>query len=595
MKKRLLSLLLVGVMASGLLAGCGDKANESTGESKETAGKAEESVSSKVDESSEESSQYPEYLNLDGYYPIVDKDEEITLKIAVLRTSGTETIPMEDLWFVKHMAENLNINVEWDEWTMDNQGERRNLMLMGNDLPDMMLNCGLGKGEANTYGVDNEMFLPVSDWVSEELTPNLYELLEDPSIYEHSAAKNGKVYSVSQRVLERIGGTYSVPLYRTFIDSKFLDAVGLEEAPDTLDGFIDFLRAVKDLDPETMGLEEILPYVPRYTAGLTERYLSTAFGWATKWNIKGWLWDVTEQKVVVPYLQEKYLDYVRVLNTLYTEGLIYEDMYTADLTETRADMLNAAVLDDDAAFVTRADWKDFVPARPLKSEYNNGTAVASTQKPIANGAVYISANTEYPELCVRFMDYLYSMEGSTYFVYGPDAKADDEIKLGMKGFTVDGSTGTITLPEIPEGEILDNWVHSNICPTMSVVADPKYYMNYYAGVEEINYQLNLEDANDHHNNQLNDMLKGGQKLTAVMTDPYLTEEQNASYGDLITLVKDYVSAEEAKFVTGERPIDELDDFHQEIMDMGGAELQELIDEIFADFEYVPYDYKYFHD
>ena len=25
------------------------------------------------------------------------------------------------------------------------------------------------------YGVDNEMFLPISDWVSEELTPNLYE------------------------------------------------------------------------------------------------------------------------------------------------------------------------------------------------------------------------------------------------------------------------------------------------------------------------------------------------------------------------------------------------------------------------------------
>lgn len=591
MKKRLLSLLLVGVMASGLLVGCGQEASEN----KETAGKTEESVASKNDEASEENSKYPEYLNLDGYRPIVNEDEEITLRIAVLRTVGAETIPMEDLWFVKYLNENLNINVEWDEWTYDNMSERKNLMLTGNDMPDMVWNGSLG-GDINQYGVDNEMFLPISDWVSEELTPNLYEQLSDPSIYDHSKAKDGKVYAVSRKSLERKGAYSSTPKYRVFIDSKFLNALGMEEAPDTLDGFVDFLREVKELDPASMGLEEIVPYVPRGDKYFITWYLSTAFGWAPGGLLNDFIWDETEQEVVIPYFQEKYLDYVRLLNTLYTEGLIHEDTYTYDPTEARAHMLNAAVIDDDAAFVARPDdWKDFVLARPLKSEYNNGVAVATTWAPISGGQVIISANTEYPELCLRLMDYLYSPEGSTYFTYGPEATADEEIKHGQPGFTVDPSTGVVTIPGVKAEEGVDNWIHSNICPTMGVVSDPKYYLHTFAGVDEIDFKLNLEDGNDYLNNTLAESLKGGQKLTAVMTAPYMTEEQIERYTDLSSLVFNYAATEETRFIVGDRPIEELDEFQQELMDMGGTELLELKDEIFADFEYVPYDFKYFVD
>ena len=165
----------------------------------------------------------------------------------------------------------------------------------------------------------------------------------------------------------------------------------------------------------------------------------------------------------------------------------------------------------------------------------------------------------------------------------------------MQGFTVDPSTGIVTSPDAPEGESVDAWVHSAICPTMGVFGDSKYYLHTFAGVEEIDYQLNLEDADGHHNNMIADTLKGGQKLTAILTKPYMTDEQIERHTDLSTLIINYVQTEEARFITGDRPIEELDDFHQEIMDMGGSEWLELIDEIFADYEYVPYDFKYFVD
>ena len=49
---------------------------------------------------------------------------------------------------------------------------------------------------------------------------------------------------------------------------------------------------------------------------------------------------------------------------------------------------------------------------------------------------------------------------------------------------------------------------------------------------------------------------------------YLEAEQAARYTDLKTVIKNYVNTETAKFVVGQRSLDELSDFFDELKNMG---------------------------
>lgn len=203
MKKIIRTLIATG-MSACLLAGCGGTGDtpESGQSSRETApaSSQEEGAESGEDTSQEASSgtagQYPDCLNLDSYRPIVKEGEDITLRLAVKRdVIGNSDI--EESWFVQFIEQELNINLEIEELTEENVEERKNLMLASDDLPDMMLSIGITNSEIVQYGVEGGMFLPMSDYFSEELTPYILQTLNE---YEEAktayTAIDGKMYTL---------------------------------------------------------------------------------------------------------------------------------------------------------------------------------------------------------------------------------------------------------------------------------------------------------------------------------------------------------------------------------------------------------------
>lgn len=55
----------------------------------------------------------------------------------------------------------------------------------------------------------------------------------------------------------RPGRPDTIGAERVFIDTRYLKAIGMEEAPKTLDGFVDMCRAFKELDPADLGVDRI--------------------------------------------------------------------------------------------------------------------------------------------------------------------------------------------------------------------------------------------------------------------------------------------------------------------------------------------------
>lgn len=167
--KRVWKRVIAVGMAAMLVCGCGAGGGEQTASLGEQSPVKAEQAKETAEGSSEEAAvdtQYPEYLNLDSFRPIVKDGEEVTLRVLTMRESIANS-DINENWFVKFIEEKLNINLEIEEVNESTYEERRNLMLASNDLPDIILNMHLSANDMVNYGMDGQQFLPMSDYISE--------------------------------------------------------------------------------------------------------------------------------------------------------------------------------------------------------------------------------------------------------------------------------------------------------------------------------------------------------------------------------------------------------------------------------------------
>lgn len=580
MKKKLRTLLAL-VLAVCMLAGCGSTAGKE--ESKAPATSSSQAQASTPAASSSaapvEESKYPEYLNMDSYRPIVNEGEEITLKMAIF-ASSIATTPFEDRWFYNFIEEELNINLEVEVLSSTNVSERTNLMLGTADLPDMMLNLYIGNPEIVQYGVGDGLFLPMSDYIDEELTPNITKLLADnPDAAAACVAPDGKMYTVPMVGSAPHGADSH---YNTYIDTEMMKAAGIEEVPDTVDEFIDMLRAFKNLDPAQFGVDEIWPMIT--VRQLDGYFLQETFGWATD-NRKTTsvpVWDVYNKEVAIPAMTEAYIDYLTMLNTMYTEGLLHPDYYTMDQETARAYCAEgkAGVCSDwSIGTYTMTDFAKYVSVSPLKTKWS-GEGVATVYPTYSVGDIQISADTEYPELCMRLLDYFYSEEGAAYSYFGPVKGSEDCLGL------VDGYT-------IVDGQINYGDAGAKYASPIEYQANHIMFFDYsltniaekaafeMAGETYTVKPLNPEDPGDWDYITVLEATEAYHQapLPSVYPDP----ELSAEYGDLQTLIQSHVDTETAKFVVGQRPLSEFADFQKELKDLGGDRYLEIAQGYYANY------------
>lgn len=574
MKKRLSFMIAAGLMIS-MLGGCGNT-NTTTKESSESSKSSETKTSVESSEVKEESI-YPDYLNLESARPIVKEGEEITLKVAVKRRASAET-PVEDTWFFKFVEEKLNINLEVEWVTAD---ERKALMLNSDDLPDIMVDLGMTSQDVVKYGVENGQFLPLNEWMSEELTPNMMESMEayaDKWVwYEES---DGNIYSLPRVSSSRWGAGDSMPYYRMFISNDYLDAAGITELPATLDEYVDMLRTFKAMDAKDMGVDEIYPMISLW--GYEKSFFANALGWAlsSPTDLTEPAWDMTMGEMVIPCLEDKFVDYITLYNTLYTEGLLHPDYFTLDKVTVRA-------LEGEGAVAVCCDaapynfdpegYEDYVAQAPITSEYTDEAFAVATNIVTAPGAVLVSASTEYPELCMRFLDYMCSAEGQIYMNHGAPKGSEDT--MGMyEGWTYED--GSFFYEEVTSGKyessikFIDN-VISMATAGIVQFGDYELLAQAYVGVQNPEFtKPNINTGDGNYRYLVREAVNG--LLVEAIKPVKIESAKFEDYSDLKLLLQNEVDTEFAKFVTGQRDLAELPEFIKDLKEMGGDEYAEIV-------------------
>ena len=264
-------------------------------------------------------------------------------------------------------------------------------------------------------------------------------------------------------------------------------------------------------------------------------------------------------------VQEGYKNYLAYMNKLYNEDILSPECFTASGEQVNAKIQSLDVFMHAGASHTLMandeDWmkEDMLPF--LTSEYSDEKVwPAGLRHTRAWGNFVMTDKCEYPEEMVKLQDYFYTDVGSLMVRAGREAGTYDE--FGWK-IIEDPDTGEWTSEIKYDEENFDsyfNWRQNN-APLQGT---------YVAG----EFHDKVMIASDYKNNWYSETkLATGRMDFATIPYPeviYSQEEQDALlvYVD----IANYVKQMEAKFITGETPLTEWDNYVAAIENMGLADI-----------------------
>ena len=592
--KKIVALLLAIVMVVGMLAAC------DTNKPVET--KPGETQPNKPAETK------PQETEKAFSHPVTT--EPITIKILTTRHTNV-TNEARDTWFFHHLEKWLHdeygYNVTLDVQQNTEYKEQIPLLLGTDSLPDLLWGIALENSQAVVYGVGEGMILDWSEYLNETYMPNAYARMYDPQNADALAASiapDGGIYGLPQlesraynAATSSIGGNQD----RMFFNTTWLEEAGLE-LPTNLDELYAVLEAFQNR--AKVDGQDVIPIISN--KDILEKTLWTMLGFYGGTHSKyGTAFAIKDEQIQLPVYTEEYKTFIEIMNKMYTEGYLSPEHFTMDANTVRGltKAGNVGVISDfTLGFVPDYTEWETLPWFPI----NEGDQIVISTNPtyrVAN--TWASASTEYPEVLALIIDYLYTPEGAIAYFYGPKQGEDD---LGLVDGWYYDENGNRTTKLVAEGVYGDytSYCYQYIFPVSYVASDRTLLNSEKAyeilGKEEASpksYQI-LDTITGEHftaieskvysedNAQgywfLNNSAVSRPYITTVfLPSVYLSEEDALNAADLKTLLENHIISESAKFITGQRPLNQLEEFQAELKGMGIEEYIALYRDAYADF------------
>ena len=528
MAKKLIALLLAALMLVGMLAGCAKTADTPT-DTPAATDTTDTSENTKTDESATE--------------------EPIEITIAY---EANANYPVDPTQFApcQKMADELGIKINWLDWgtEMETYTEKLDLAMASGSAPDMFMIHGT---EAAKRYVDQDLLLCIEDRWGDY--PNIPKYLDNEDVRNSiTYSSDGKLYTAVKK--------YSSPVYFFALLARqdIMDNLGLEY-DGTLESLTELMRAMK---------EETGSYA------FTFRHGGNFFFnmWASIFGVQmdTLSWNTEDGRYEFQGENGRLFNELTWLKQLYDEGLLdpeyalnttemwEEKMTTGQASTTidyfvRCEQTTNAVLAEDpnSSFELRAI------ALPVTEDgYKPATYAFSAVD--AQFQVGINADTQYPDVCMQIMNYLYSdeaiiannygEEGVTFNYVDGEPVLSENVPNVMNDFTTPGDP-------VEVGEYKANRV-----PFFDLVIDTDLYaLTYYGKYSYDGYKMYAE------HDWLDD-------IKPVIPNDYFTSEESAELTDIQTVLLEYATAQMQDFVDGSRPLtqEEFDKFVDECMNEYGA-------------------------
>ena len=564
-RKQILSIVLAAAMSVTLFAGCGQKNEESKVQESSS-----QAVSSQAQGSTEQAGEE------DPYKDVRISDEVVTLTVA--GPSGATAQDWNSTLQFQEYEKRLGIKLDATTYSNEQWGSKYTLMMAADEMPDILAlgQQQIARSEMQQYA-DDGYLLDFSKYL--DIMPNVSRLMEEyPGWAKSITFDNGAIYGFTS--LDDSGvSTYAE---YCFLNQSWLDNLGLER-PTTLEEFYNVLKAFKEQDANGNGdPDDEIPFA--YAAGRRWGVVPIRYAFGiddTREMFDDPLWTQKDGKVGLWNTTDNYKEYLKFMHKLYEEGLMNEDAFVVDAAE-----LDTLGQENKIGYI--ANSYKVGATKELQDEMKWYQVVGFTQEGYQDEQVWVKSNvygtkirlmanadTKYPEIIAKFVDYLYTPEGSLSTRNGyPDVTFDwvevDGYKIAdhaakAKEAGLDAAEyrnkvlaiGSINLCSYAEGTIYD--MLNNI--DVKELTDTNSACWETAGVNALKAE-------------------GTRRSTTVLKDIYptlfYTDAETSERAIIVTDITNYFGNMVAQFVTGQLDIDaEWDNYLKKLDDMGLPRLLEI--------------------
>ena len=527
-------------------------------------------------------------------WPLVQDGETVKISVVTMRNATYQTIDVNEKWFWKYLEKNSGIDFEITEILSTAKEERMNLLFASGDLPDILMGLGLTTQQLVTYGMVDGMLMDLAPYITEDIMPNLYAWMEAyPLSKAYVTTPDGAIYSLPcYASVERTFGNSG----RFYINHEALKAVG-KELPKTLDEFTEAMYAIKAANPEATPINGGAQIQhPGF-------YILNALGYlGQQTNTAGFGLDVAiyQNEVVIPVYTEGFKEYLEIMAQYYKDGIIAEDFFTLDQTTMNARIQEGKMVTYGSfpyvVVPNAADFSQWSAAYPLTSE-KNPEAQWLSYNPFKIGGVAVSADAENPELICRFLDFFYSDKGGLSLWCGPQAGTEDTLGITGGWHFLEGATQR-TFVDFENGVVSNAsyLAYDQHGGMSSAFGNRSHHLGLEAeGVDNLNALVQYVGGQP-ITEYVYDVNKGdGHARASAVTNVapyevegfpeviYYSEDDTLAMTDLLAVLQPYIESEVAKFIVGNRSLDEFDAFQEELEKMGIEEYQGYFQDAYAAF------------
>ncbi|GHU73148.1 ABC transporter substrate-binding protein [Clostridia bacterium] len=354
-------------------------------------------------------------------YPLVQPGESITLRVVFSKNAIAK--PLAEMKIIKDLQEISGVTFDIVEIPSDGFDEKKNLMIVSGDLPDVFFQ-GLNTNDIINYK-DQDIFIPVTELIETSM-PNLKGILDTHPEYKAAmVAPDGEIWGFP-RIEEMYGLVCNQGILS--VNQTWLTQLGLS-IPKTVDEFKDMLIAFRDGDPNGNGVADEIPFMFRIGE-------SKIGSWRNNQSIGQFFgcWGqadtgdrlaLNDGKVISTAVTDAYKEGLKYFADLWKEGLIDPDMPLNDGAAYQAKLnANPAIVGAVEFFsiidVVPADRRAEYVAIPYltgpNGEYGVKDNISEMHSVVMAG---ITTACKYPEIAASVVDLSYDPQRSVEINWGP--------------------------------------------------------------------------------------------------------------------------------------------------------------------------------
>ncbi|WP_248924571.1 extracellular solute-binding protein [Paenibacillus hamazuiensis] len=475
--------------------------------------------------------------------PIVKEPITLTFFTGKAATNGNN---FEETLVWKEYAKMTNIKVNFQLVPFENLTEKRNLALASGDYPDAFYSARVSAADLMKYGSQGT-FVRLNDLI-DKYAPNFKKLLDKyPDLRKGLTMPDGGIYSFPSfydpNFLPMLIGT---PLW---VKQEFLDKLGMKE-PTTTEEFYQYLKAVKEKDPNGNGQADEIPYAGTGIGPLIEQ-LRGAWGFGNR-GLGHKFVDMDPGKpgeLRFFRTDPRYKEVIEYVRKLYAEGLIDKEIFTIKTSALYANGqkgIFGATINPNP--LTQMNQPGYIGLGALKGPYGDQMYAHLKVPMVWPGAFVITDKNKYPEATVRWMDYFFGDEGATFYFMGLKGQTYKEAADGKLEYVEE-------ITKNPNGLTMDQALAKYI--TWLGGSYPGYVQEkYFKGSETLPESLAAGKKAQPH------------AIKEIWNSFNFTEEETEFMSTVGSDIHTYITEMEAKFITGAEPMTEWDKYVATVKKMG---------------------------